>query len=965
MKRPLTRSLLLLALACIGLVVYRSDRLLFEIPAARAERYFSKVGHALATHHGLSFLMTFDEPRPQEWVGRGAIRYPGTERVPGRIGQARRFDGRTSTHVATSALWQNLGSNYTLSLWVNLESTGMDQDIWYTFMQAQQTGFKLLDGRLTFFVPGRPEQAASYPFESFGRFVHLAGVVDGINGEARLYENGEWKATVPVAEVLHPAHNMEFGKTRWYAATAPLRGTLDEAAAWNRSLSPKEIRALARARLPLPLRLEPFPWARWQAVRTGQAVLPAALRMLDRFNPFLHEGRAAAADLPDLALQFSSSDARHFIHAHESSLASGRRTRRGANPRRIHAQYQGRTVEARAWLDGSDTGYPSSRRPAYVLETPEDTPAFGARWLRLTPPETMGSRLPRIAGAAARTGSSNEPGGLCRLTINGLPKGIYHVESFDRFGLAPGERTDVADGSKSQIDWSSLFRTSPPDDPPVPSPLPGEARQAQLDPARHLLVNDIFHPWSSREWAWRIRTCRTSTAPSRTGRLSPYAVLGRNPSPAFVIDDLDLQAGEASAGDVAWHSSNPDRIDEAGHVSRPAGDLPVDVVLTATLREDGRTETVPLLFRVMPRDRRLPALMLSARDPLNSIQRVDFQALYYPAHEEGPPRRLLGGQATGGGIKHRGNTSYWRSQKKPFSLRFDVPHRLLGTSRSCHLYLLNGYVDSTKLRNKLAYDLFRSFGGPDRPRPAPEMDWTEVFINGRYAGIYEMCTRVDEQMLGFEEDPAQAALPVLYKIRPDPYWFATRRTDAFDPVFPRKRRIVEPLMDLTEFTSQADPGQFARDIDRWLDVDNAIDFFLLLNFSGNADGRTTNFFLARDGAPGARFIFIPWDYDHTFPGQTRWLTNELLDRLLKDVPGFRTRMGRRWQELRKGPLADAALESRIDGMARHLAGYMDGESAFLQGPATPAYPDRVAQLKQSARAHAASLDARFAKTPPP
>lgn len=964
MKRRIIGGALLLALAGALAAAYRSDRFLFEAPAKDTPHYFNKVGHFLAKHHGLAFLMTFDEARPVEWVGRGAVHYPGTESVPGRIGQARRFDGRASTHVETSACWPELGSNYTLSLWLNLESTGMDQEIWYTFIQKQRTGFKLRNGQMTFFVPGgQPEQAAAYPFEAFGRFVHLVGVVDGSGGEARLYENGALKAAIPVAEVVHPSQNLEFGKTCLYAAIAPFRGTIDEAAAWKRTLSPKEIRALARARHSLPCTLEPFHYWHWRAAQAVQTAIPDALRLLDRFNPLLHKGPLSAADLPEIYLQFSSSDARHFIRAHDRSLASGRRTASGANPRRIDAQYDGHTVEAQIWLDGSDTYYPASRRPGYLLETPPDVPAFGARLLHLMPPENMASRLPKLGAAITRMGPSNAPAGLCRLTINGLPKGIYYYESFDQRGLMPGERAWVAKGPHSPLDWQTLFRGAAPSDSPTSAPLLDADLDVRLNQVRPLLVNDIFHPWSAREWTWRLRKCRAETPPAPTNLLSAYAVLGQNPSPYYVVGDLDLPTLRDQPGDIAWHSSRPDLIAETGKVTRPAGDAPVGVDLVATILNGEQTETIPLRFRVMPQDRKLPALMLYVDEPLTATHRVDFSAEYHPAHDEGFPRRLQGGQATGGGIKHRGNTSYWRGQKKPFSLRFDEPHCLVGDRDTPHLYLLNGYVDSTKLHNKLVFDLFRAFGGEGRPRYAPEFDWTEVFVNGAYWGVYEMCTRIDENMVGFAKYPERPATTAaaIYKIRPSDSLFAKVDPDAFEQVFPSTSRIrrAEPLLKLMEFTSQADATRFAREIDDWIDLDNAIDFLLLLNFAGNVDGRTTNFFLARGEPPGSRFFFIPWDYDHTFAEGDPWLSNFLFERLRAEIPDFMGRAGRRWGELRQGLLSDAAVDARIQEMAGHLTGYMDWEYEFLQCPVPPTYPDKVEALRQAVQTNLRNMDARF------
>ena len=959
------RGALLLALAGALAGVYRSDRLLFEAPAEATARYFNKVGSALARHHGLYFLMTFDEARPVEWVGHAQVHYPGTERAPGHLGAARRFDGRMGTYIETSAFWPDLGPAYTLSVWVKLEDNHADQEIWYTSIQGRRTGFKLRDGQMTFFVPGgATEQAAAYPFDAYGRFVHLAGVVEGPGGKARLYENGALKAEIPVAAASHPDHNLEFGKMRWYVAAAPLCGTLDEAAAWKRALSPKEIRGRAKARLSMPRELAPGPYWRWRFMQALQRGIPAALKLLDRFNVLLHEGRLADADLPDIQLHLSANDSRHFTQMHERSLASGRRVARGANPRRIYAQYDDHTVEAHLWLDGSDLAYPSNPRPGYILETPAGAPAFGARWLRLTPPENMADRLLEI-GTEQSAARADASAGLCRLTLNGQLKGIYHCEPFDRRGLEPGERAETAKGPDSPIDWRWSFRSLPPGAPPTS--LPPEAMASRLEQTRRLLDNDMFHPWSSREWAWRIRKCLAKTIPPAAQMPTAYAVLGQNPSPDYIIEDLDLGAFPGSPAGLSWSSSRPDLIDGNGKVVRPDGELPVGVELAASRGQGTAAETTTLAFRVMPRRSKLPALMLYVDEPLSNTRRVDFTAVFHPAGDKGPPRLLAGGQATRGGIKNRGNISYWHGQKKPFSLRFDVPHRLVDGTDTRHLYLLNGYNDATKLRNKLAYDLFRAFASAGNPRYAPEIDWTEVFVNGVYFGIYEMCTRIHGQALGVEETPEDAAASaVLYKIRVPGRLFAEVQTRTFNQILPppNQLRRIDPLLELLTFTGQADREEFTGIIDGRIDLDNAIDFYLLLNFTGNADGQTHNFFLGKFAGPGAKFFFIPWDYDKTFDGKEALLTNHLFDRLRSEFPGFENRVLRRWDELRRGPLAETALDARIDVMAAQLSGYMDWEYKLLRRATPPTYEDHVEELRRAVKAKLARMDARLGRIPP-
>ena len=114
------------------------------------------------------------------------------------------------------------------------------------------------------------------------------------------------------------------------------------------------------------------------------------------------------------------------------------------------------------------------------------------------------------------------------------------------------------------------------------------------------------------------------------------------------------------------------------------------------------------------------------------------------------------------------------------------------------------------------------------------------------------------------------------------------------------------------------------------DVGELVDFWLLLNFTGNEDGRVTNQFVGRRAEDG-RWMLMPWDYDKTFlvgrvakaDGRPEPLRNPLFDRLFAVDPSLRARAAARWRELRAGPLSDAALDAWIDERAALLEPFMD------------------------------------------
>ncbi|MGI5870289.1 MAG: CotH kinase family protein [Kiritimatiellia bacterium] len=950
-RKRIARCILLVVFAGAALAwLLSSDALLFDRPETKAREIQTCIGERLSSRHRVAFYASFDEPHPRESVHRTRLICPDTRTVPGRFGRARKINGESSSYIRTAVFWDVVKSpSYALSFWVKVQGPNPDQEIWHTQAEAASIGFQLEQGRMTFHVPGTSHmQQVSYPFDSFNRFVHLATVVDGPSRTVRLYEDGALKAEASVDAGPLPHRHLEFGCAQWNA----FRGCIDEAALWNRALSDSEVRSLARARRSLPARLEPWKIAQLRIVEAYQRIMPTVLASFHKLNPAFNPRLPTRIGIPEVSLRFSKSDSRHFIRAHEESKLSGQRTDRAAKSREIIAKIDGKIVNVEACLDDAyDVALPT-RRPAFVLQTLPGTKDGDIEPTRLYPPETYSLFHPD-SPFPAPLGTN----GLVRLVIDGVAKGIYCTEPADRLGGAW-----LIDDARSRRNAKFPLRNAWGGTLGETWRLTPEAQQEARKRIQHLLSCDFQNPCSHREWSWRIRHQEQRFVEARFVEhgMTAFDIMGRNPSPFHVVENLDLAAAGTHR---IWRSDNPDVIDSQGRVKRPAGDLPVEVEMTATT-PDGTTET--LRFRVVPERPRLPVLMLYVNQPLSKVARRDFSAVFHPAGGEGAPRRLTGRQSTGGGIKHRGNTSYLKAAKKAMSLRFDKPHHLFTETDTRHLYLLSGYADDTRMRNKLSYDLFRSFAAPGQPRHAPEMAWAEVFVNGDYYGVFEVCTRVHGCELGAKDKPDDPRhTPLLFKIRQATHVFANANADAFEPILPGADDLSrrDALLGLLTFTARADTETFRRDIARHIDVDNLVDFILLLNFTGNEDGRISNFYLARGADEGSPFFFIPWDYDKTFNEPFRVLSNSLIDRMRNEVAGFNDKLSRRWAELRAGELSEQAIDARISRMEDALAGYMDWEYDLQNPPeGTPRHGEAVAELRRITKQRLSQMDALFEKT---
>ena len=295
--------------------------------------------------------------------------------------------------------------------------------------------------------------------------------------------------------------------------------------------------------------------------------------------------------------------------------------------------------------------------------------------------------------------------------------------------------------------------------------------------------------------------------------------------------------------------------------------------------------------------------------------------------------------------------------KKSFALTLDDAAPLLEMSASRNWVLNAAYIDRSLMRHKLSYDLFRSLSAPGTERFAAASRFVELRLNGHYNGMYLLIERVDGQLLQlgpYRSNDVEHAC--VYKAVDHAANFAQGGHAGYEQREPDPTLLNywRPLDGLNRFVSGASAAEFFQPqtgIASRLDLDNAIDFQLIVLVTSNADGITKNFFLARAGpVPGTKapkFFFAPWDYDGTFGRDwdaspfphDAWLSNHLFDRLHKDQ-AYRARFKARWNQLRRRQLSVETIRGMIDANVRTL-----GDAARRNAQRWPTtegpYPDQV------------------------
>ncbi len=946
MKLDSVKKAAVIALRCalcaaLASFFFFGGEILVSLRDAR-DRIGGALGRHLAERHGVVLLVGFDSASPRDTVSLAELLHSDTTRVPGRCGDARRIDldKRPILRLPVSPLAvQTESSSFTA--WFSPCDVMRRQLLFRRRNHDSGFGLVLENNELTVFVADcATNVSATCRYAGApGRFTHVALVFDG--GRASVFQNGRETASLNlVRPYVSSAQIFDYG----CETHDPFEGDIDDLAVWSRALPAGEIKSLAESKCGIRRMYAPVFSCAEDAAAAVSGFIAGLYRSIGRLVPPLRNPAQIAKDIPKMTVWPSKNDERVFLRAHEESLHSGCRTPKAAKFRKVDVSFGGATAKLEVALDDV-YGRGDSVRPAFVVKDPSHAIFGGCGIVRVYPPELHTALHPDAAYPLPLSGS------FVRMFHEDSYKGLYVIEPFDRIGGAW-----MARGVRDPHFKSALYFYSSP--APCDIPPPGVDPDAAFASVRSLALSDVLFPWSRQEVSARRRACGRNRDAGKFAPLPDAAaenlfkrILAGNPSPMFVTNDLAL-----AVSDTAWESSDPDLIAPDGRVTRPASGAPRPVTLTPVGADGARG--APLRFRVAPLAPDLQTLFLYTGFPIDKHRRSDFVCFRVPAGG-GAPEWISGLRSSNGGIKHRGNTSYVKGAKRSFSLEFDEAVQWPGSSREAqHVLLFSGYADATRLRNKVSFDSYRVAASKDVPCGAIEISWSEVFINGEYFGVWETCRRAKDIC-----DPKT----YLFKVRArDPNLWLTTETDMTECVSANDPRNdpYRPLKSLFEFTSGVSGEAFASEVGNVFYTDSIVDFCLMLNFTENFDGQVTNQYMGRRTGEDKWFL-IPWDYDKTFfDGVPNNLTNRLIEKMFREVPGFKDALSAKWTALRAGPMSDEAVFGRIDADVRLLIPYMSEEYRLLQPLGWDGdFEEAVERLKSVVSARLKVMDAKFRASP--
>ncbi|HJN77480.1 MAG TPA: CotH kinase family protein [Myxococcota bacterium] len=277
-------------------------------------------------------------------------------------------------------------------------------------------------------------------------------------------------------------------------------------------------------------------------------------------------------------------------------------------------------------------------------------------------------------------------------------------------------------------------------------------------------------------------------------------------------------------------------------------------------------------------------------------------------------------------VKIRGATS--ASFAKPsYTLEFpDEEFQLEGWEKSRnHLVLLSTFDDNAYVRQKFIYDTWLAMAEHQGVhRLTPRTFFAVVYLEGEYHGLYVGLDKVDDEFVdhaGLDRDGN------LYKAISHDANFS--RVSAYGgnksdlaAGYEQKEgpSAFDDLRQLVAFTGDSDADTMMAEAEGWIDVEEFMDWFLLVYVSVSEDSAGKNSYLYNDPADWT-FRYVPWDFNHSW-GQNWYTarvsaqnenaytsTNRVFWAIQQSRPDD---LLERWVQLREGPLSLEAQLSTVE-----------------------------------------------------
>ena len=225
--------------------------------------------------------------------------------------------------------------------------------------------------------------------------------------------------------------------------------------------------------------------------------------------------------------------------------------------------------------------------------------------------------------------------------------------------------------------------------------------------------------------------------------------------------------------------------------------------------------------------------------------------------------------AASGRIRGRGNSTWSWYDKKPYRIKFDKSHKMLGIDKDKDWVLLANWRDVTKVMNTYC-SLTADYMGLPFTTP---VRFVELFINGKYNGIYQLAEQVEVGKNRVDIDEGGGVLltldaddgPTHSPDGGDNFWSTVYRLPVAVkwPKNLTQEQLDSIKADFAQLENAVKAGSF-RVTDSLMDIRSYIAMLQLQELVYNVELRAPrSLFLFKD--KGGKYTFGPaWDWDAGF-----------------------------------------------------------------------------------------------------
>ena len=228
----------------------------------------------------------------------------------------------------------------------------------------------------------------------------------------------------------------------------------------------------------------------------------------------------------------------------------------------------------------------------------------------------------------------------------------------------------------------------------------------------------------------------------------------------------------------------------------------------------------------------------------------DFDHLYWDKNEFSATMRIRG----------RGNST-WGMPKKPYKVKLDEKARIFGMSTDKEWCLLANYCDKSLLRNLTAMEISRRLEFSWTPKMQP----VEVYLNGRYDGVYNFCEhkKVSPERVNIDVDAGDILFEIEQQLDEPVCWTTAHGCPIMfsDPELPTEEQIQYAKSFFKSFEDALWAKQFDTVYGQYIDKDSFINNFIIQELTKNVDGnlRKSTFLTLPKG--GKLEMYHVWDFD--------------------------------------------------------------------------------------------------------